>query len=81
MSDHGDHGLLALSHVVEAAKTGKGVKNKLPWLIMIVLLLRGIIAGATNNGTRCVSARTIPLTETDTCNTVECLPGKMISRV
>lgn len=67
--------------VVEAGKTGKGGTNELPWLLMIVLLLRGIIAGAKNNGTRCVSARTIPLTETDTCNTVECLPGMIMFRV
>ena len=32
--------------------------------------------GASNNGTKCASARTIPLAETDNCNVVSCPPGE-----
>ena len=76
MLANGSHGHLAVSHAAEEAKTGKGANDKLP--LLSILLLRGKIAGATNNGTRCASARTIPLTETDTCNVVECPPGIII---
>ena len=38
-------------------------------------MIRDKIADASNNGTKCVSARTIPLTETDRCNVVDCPPG------
>lgn len=42
-----------------------------------VNLVRGKIADATNNGTKCASARMIPLTEENTCNDVSCpLGGK-----
>ena len=39
-----------------------------------VNLTRGKIADAINNGTNCASARTIPLTEENTCNDVSCPP-------
>ena len=39
-----------------------------------VNLVRGKIADATNNGTKCASARMIPLTEENTCNDVSCPP-------
>ena len=35
---------------------------------------RGKIADATNNGTKCASARMVPLTEENTCNDVSCPP-------
>ena len=42
-----------------------------------VNLVRGKLADATNNGTKCASARMIPLTEENTCNDVSCpLSGK-----
>ena len=75
MLANGSPGHLVQCHVVEAAKIGKGAKNQLPLLLMILLLFRGKIAGAANNGTKCASSRTIPLTETDTCNVADCPPG------
>ena len=39
-----------------------------------VNLVRGKLADATNNGTKCASARMIPLTEENTCNDVSCPP-------
>ena len=37
---------------------------------------RGKIADATNNGTKCASARMVPLTEENTCNDVSCPQSK-----
>ena len=62
-------------------KQEKVHKNQLPWLSMIISLFRVKNAGAVHNGTKCASQRTIPLTETDTCNLAVCPPGNMIFRV
>ena len=43
--------------------------------LLIISLIRGKIASASNNGTKCAAARTIPLSETNACNDVPC-PGK-----
>ena len=39
---------------------------------LLIFLFREKKAGATNNGTKCASARMIPLAETNTCNDVAC---------
>ena len=59
---------------------GGGSKNrkrckKLLLMLMTIVLFRGKIAGATNNGTKCAAARTIPLAETNTCNLLPCDQG------
>ena len=75
MSGRGDRGLLALPHAVEAPKLRQGAFQIC--LCSEIQLFRDEIAEAANNGKKCVSSRTIPLTETTTCNDVSCPPGKI----
>ena len=49
---------------------------KLSHYVVATLIFRGKVADATNNGTKCASARMIPITETNTCNDVSCPSGK-----
>ena len=77
MSGRGDRGLLALPHVVEAPKLRQGAIIQIFGCFLLqIQLFREKIAEAANNGTQCVSSRTIPLTETTTCNDVPCPIGK-----
>ena len=78
MLDLGDHGHLALSHVVEATRPGQGSNNFIQTShIDIFLFIRDKIADASNNGTKCASSRMTPLTETDSCNVVDCPSGNV----
>ena len=82
MSGRGDRGLLALPHVVEAPKLRQGAIIQIFGCFLLqIQLFREKIAEAANNGTQCVSSRTIPLTETSTCNDVPCPIGKKTQNI
>ena len=81
MLDLGDHGHLALSHVVEATRPEQGSNNFIETShIDILLLIRDKIADASNNGTKCSSSRMIPLSDTDACNVLDCPFGNVTER-
>ena len=77
MLDLGDHGHLALSHVVEAPKIGQGATNSISFSKLSNSLIREEITDASNNDTKCASSRMVPLTDTDTCNVVDCPSGNV----
>ena len=76
-SDLGDHGHPALSHVVEAPKIGQGATNSISFSKLSNSLIREEITDASNNDTKCASSRMVPLTDTDTCNVVDCPSGNV----
>ena len=83
MSDHGDHGPLALPHAGKGPKKGQGISQLKIRNIHNDTLLREKKAEASNNGTECASSiqsRMVPfpLAETNTCNDIVCPAGNNV---